>query len=82
VPAIPDPHLSGRRVSWFGDSRGRWDGDALIIEAVNFDGWAKLGTIGHPMSDQATLTMTRTWSTEASATGPPRTGALRKRSPA
>ena len=37
---------------------GRWDGDALVIEAVNFNGYAKLGTIGHSMSDQATLTMT------------------------
>jgi hypothetical protein len=24
---------------------------------VNFNGWSKLGTIGHPMSDQAKLTM-------------------------
>ena len=44
--------------TWFGDSRGHWDGDALVIEAVNFNGWTKLGTIGHPMSDQAKLTMT------------------------
>ena len=29
-----------------------------MIEAVNFNGGAKLGTIGHPMSDQAKLTMT------------------------
>ena len=43
--------------TWFGDSRGRWDGDTLVIEAVNFNGWAKLGTIGHPMSSEAKLTM-------------------------
>jgi hypothetical protein len=52
------PHRKDWPPTWFGDSRGRWDGDALIIEAVNFNGWAKLGTIGHPMSDQAKLTMT------------------------
>ena len=52
------PHRPGSPPSWFGDSRGRWDGDALVIEAVNFNGWAKLGTIGHPMSSQAKLTMT------------------------
>ena len=52
------PHREDWPPTWFGDSRGRWDGDALIIEAVNFNGWAKLGTIGHPMSDEATLTMT------------------------
>ena len=52
------PHRDGWAGTWFGDSRGRWDGDTLIIEAVNFNGWAKLGTIGHPMSSDAILTMT------------------------
>jgi len=52
------PHRKDWPPTWFGDSRGRWDGDTLVIEAVNFNGWAKLGTIGHPMSDQAKLTMT------------------------
>jgi hypothetical protein len=52
------PHRKDLPPSWFGDSRGRWEGDALVIESVNFNGWAKLGTIGHPMSNQARLTMT------------------------
>ena len=52
------PHRDGWPPTWFGDSRGRWDGDALIIESVNSNGWAKLGTIGHPMSNESTLTMT------------------------
>ena len=52
------PHRKDWPPTWFGDSRGHWDGDSLVIEAVNFNGWTKLGTIGHPMSDQATLTMT------------------------
>ena len=52
------PHRKDWPPTWFGDSRGRWDGDTLIIEAVNFNGWTKLGTIGHPMSDKAKLTMT------------------------
>lgn len=52
------PHRKDWPSTWFGDSRGRWDGDTLVIEAMNFNGWAKLGTIGHPMSDQAKLTMT------------------------
>jgi hypothetical protein len=47
------PHRKDWPPTWFGDSRGRWDGDALVIEAVNFNGYTKLGTIGHPMSDQA-----------------------------
>jgi hypothetical protein len=52
------PHRKDWPPTWFGDSRGRWDGDALVIDALNFNGWAKLGTIGHPMSDHAKLTMT------------------------
>src|SRR5262249_11651293 len=52
------PHRKDYPATWFGDSRGHWDGDALVIEAVNFNGYAKLGTIGQPMSDQARLTMT------------------------
>jgi hypothetical protein len=52
------PHRKDWPPTWFGDSRGRWDGDTLVIEAVNFNGFTKLGTIGHPMSDQAKLTMT------------------------
>ena len=52
------PHRPEWPPTWFGDSRGRWDGDALVIDVVNFNGFAKLDTIGHPMSDRATLTMT------------------------
>jgi hypothetical protein len=52
------PHRKDWPPTWFGDARGHWEGDALVIEAVNFNGWTKLGTIGHPMSDKAKLTMT------------------------
>jgi len=52
------PHRKDWPPTWFGDSRGHWDGDTLVIEVVNFNGLAKLGTIGHPMSDKAKLTMT------------------------
>ena len=52
------PHRKDWPPTWFGDSRGHWEGDKLVIEAINFNGFAKLGTIGHPMSDKAKLTMT------------------------
>jgi hypothetical protein len=52
------PHRKDWPPTWFGDSRGHWDGDALVIDVVNFNGLAKLGTYGHPMSDKAHLTMT------------------------
>ena len=52
------PHRTDWPPTWFGDSRGRWEGDKLVIDVVNFNGYATLGTIGHPASDQAHLTMT------------------------
>ena len=52
------PHRKDWPPTWFGDSRGKWDGDTLIIEAVNMNGWTKLDTLGHPMSNQSKLTMT------------------------
>ena len=42
--------------TWAGDSTGRWDGDTLVIDTVNFNGKTKLDTIGHPHSDQLHLT--------------------------
>ena len=44
--------------SWYGESIGRWDGDTLIIETRNMNGYIKLDTAGHPLSDQAKLTQT------------------------
>ena len=51
------PHRKDWPPTWFGDSRGRWEGDALVIDVVNMNGYAKLGTMGHPMSEQAHLIM-------------------------
>jgi hypothetical protein len=51
------PHRKDWPPTWFGDSRGHWEGETLVIEGINFNGLAKLGTIGHPMSNKAKLTM-------------------------
>ena len=52
------PHRKDWAPTWFGDSRGHWEGDKLVIDVVNLNGYAKIGTIGHPMSEQAHLVMT------------------------
>lgn len=44
--------------SWFGESIGRWEGDTLVVETRNLNGYIKLDTAGHPLSDKATLTQT------------------------
>ena len=37
IPLDGRPHVSSRMTPWFGDSRGRWEGDTLVIETTNFD---------------------------------------------
>jgi hypothetical protein len=36
VPLDGRPHLPAALRRWFGDSRGRWEGDTLVIETTNF----------------------------------------------
>jgi hypothetical protein len=31
------PHLSGTIEWWMGDSRGKWDGDTLVVDAIHFN---------------------------------------------
>ena len=51
-----DGRLHGKGIpTWFGDSVGRWDGDTLVIDTVNFNGKTRLDTVGHPHSDQLHL---------------------------
>ena len=44
--------------SWFGQSIGHWEGDKLVIETRNTNGYVRVDTIGHPLSNQARLTNT------------------------
>jgi len=44
--------------SWWGDSAGHWDGDTLVIETTNLNGYTRVDTDGHPMSEQAKITNT------------------------
>ena len=36
IPTNNQPHLSGGVRQWFGDSRGHWDGDTLVVDTTNF----------------------------------------------
>ena len=37
VPLDGQPHISPSIRQWPGDSRGRWEGDTLVVETVNFN---------------------------------------------
>ena len=36
VPLDGRPHLASHLRQWKGDSRGRWDGDTLVVDTINF----------------------------------------------
>ena len=38
IPLDGTPHLTSGVRQWLGDSRGRWEGDTLVVETANFAG--------------------------------------------
>jgi len=54
--------LDGRKLqddpnpTWLGYSKGRWDGDTLVVETTGFNGKAWLDQAGHPATDALHVT--------------------------
>ena len=49
LPSDPQP-------TWMGYSKGRWDGDTLVVETHGFNGKTWLDDAGHPQSEGARVT--------------------------
>ncbi len=47
-----DPSVTG---TWWGESIGHWDGDALVVDTVGMNDKAWLDLIGHPRTDKARI---------------------------
>ena len=41
------PHLAGPIEWWMGDSRGKWDGDTLVVDAVHFNADTWFDSVGN-----------------------------------
>ena len=51
IPLNGMPHLSGTVRQWLGDSRGRWDGETLVVETTNFTDEARASTFREATKD-------------------------------
>jgi hypothetical protein len=58
VPTDGRPFTPDLPASWFGESVGHWEGDTLVIETVNLNGYTRVDTIGHPLSARAKFRQT------------------------
>ena len=47
IPLDGRPHVGTQVLQWRGDSRGRWEGDTLVVETTHFNG--KHDQIGRPL---------------------------------
>ena len=51
IPTDGRPHISQNVKSWFGNSRGRWEGDTLVIETTSLNGKGWFDSTGHFYSE-------------------------------
>ena len=54
--AINAKHSEDPDPTWYGESVGKWEGDALVVDAIGFNDRAWIDPIGHPRSEQMHLT--------------------------
>jgi len=54
IPLDGRPHLSSQITQWNGDSRGRWEGNTLVVEVTNY-GKQDVGTVATGIATTATL---------------------------
>ena len=58
IPTDGRPRISSNIRSYMGDSRGRWEGDTLVIETTNFNGKVGITRNGNTLLTSADLKLT------------------------
>ena len=48
------PHMPDAPPTWMGDAIGKWEGDTLVVDTVNFNDKTWLDMSGHPHSTSST----------------------------
>ena len=56
IPLTDRPHPGSTAKFWLGNSRGRWDGDTLVVDVTNLNGKMWLDSVGNFYSDNAKVT--------------------------
>jgi hypothetical protein len=55
IPIDGRPRVSARILLWGGDSRGRWEGNTLVVEVTNLNGKNRLSHDGDFVSNTARI---------------------------
>jgi hypothetical protein len=58
IPLDRRPHLDESIRQWMGNSRGRWDGDTLVVETRNFTDQTSIGANGNGTRHSQAMTLT------------------------
>ena len=56
IPTDGRPHVGPNARFWFGNSRGRWEGDTLVVEITNLNGRGWFDTAGNFFTENTKMT--------------------------
>ena len=73
IPTSERPPLDGAIKQYLGESRGRWEGNTLVVETTNFNGKPAMTNLGVPGSPAADAGVTRTCASPSASREPPTT---------
>jgi len=52
IPIDGRPHVPSSVRLWFGDSRGHWEGNTLVVDTTNFNGKTRYAFFYHGLTDE------------------------------